>query len=228
MTDLHGAVVLVAGASGGLGTLIASELEAGGATVVRGGRDGGHLSGPDAYLADLRAREGGPSLVQAATRAHGRLDGVVVAAGVVAFGDASAVDDETLDELFAVNATGPIRILRSAFPALVESAAAGRSPFALTISGVVAEAPTAGLAAYSASKAALMAFVQAASREYRRKGVRLLDARPGHTSTALSQHPIAGTAPKLGEGLTPEAVARRIVAGIVDDEKDLPSTAFAV
>lgn len=226
MTDIDGAVILVAGASGGLGSLLAQQLTEAGAIVVRGGRSGERLTGPDAYLADLRQRDGGGSLVAAALAAHGRLDGVVVAAGVVAFGPTSELDDDTLVELVDTNLLAPIRLIRAALPALAASAEAGRKPFVVTISGVVAESPTAGMAAYSASKAGLAAFAAASSRELRRQGVRILDARPGHTETTLSQHPLAGTAPAFGAGLDPDAVAARIVQGIVGDEKDLPSTAF--
>jgi NAD(P)-dependent dehydrogenase (short-subunit alcohol dehydrogenase family) len=226
MTDLTGAVVLVLGASGGLGSRIAAMLDDEGATVVRAAQRPESLSGPDAYLADLRAEQGGASLVAAAVQSHGRLDGVVVAAGVVAFGPAAEVRDETLSELVEVNMLGPIRVLRDASAALADSAAAGRDPFVVTISGVVSESPTAGMAAYSASKAGLAAFVSAASREYRRQGVRVLDARPGHTDTGLATRAVAGTAPAFGAALDPDDVAARIVRAIVDGEKDLPSTAF--
>ena len=226
MTDLTGAVVLVLGASGGLGSRIAAMLDDEGATVVRAARRPESLSGPDAYLADLRAEQGGASLVAAALQSHGRLDGVVVAAGVVAFGPAAEVGDETLSELVQVNMLGPIRVLRDASTALADSAAAGRDPFVVTISGVVSESPTAGMAAYSASKAGLAAFVSAASREYRRLGVRVLDARPGHTDTGLATRAVAGTAPAFGAALDPDDVAARIVRAIVDGEKDLPSAAF--
>ena len=101
-----------------------------------------------------------------------------------------------------------------------------RRPFAVTISGVVAEAPTAGLAAYSASKAALHSFVRASAREYKKAGILLLDARPGHTETALSQHPLAGTAPRFGAGHSPESVAARIVRAVEEAETDLPPAAF--
>lgn len=223
MQALDGSVVLVAGASGGLGSRIAALLEAEGALVVRAGRT---ITGPGAYLADLRTPDGPASLVAAALAAHGRLDGVVVAAGVVGFGLSADIDDDTLDELFETNAIGPIRLLRAALPALRSAAERGTSPFAVTMSGIVAEVPTSGMAAYSASKAALHAFVQASSREFRRSGVRLVDARPGHTETELSKHPIAGTAPALAAGMSPDEVASRIVEGIVDGEKDLPSSAF--
>ncbi len=226
MTKLDGSVVLVLGASGGLGSRLSAQLEDEGATVVRAGRNADALSGPDAFLADIREPTGPASLVSAALEAHGRLDGVIVSAGVVAFGPVNELTDDVLLELFDVNALAPIRLIRDAMPALTESAAAGRDPFVITLSGVVSEAPTFGLAAYSASKSALAAFTQAATRDLRKAGIRVVDARPAHVETELSRHPIAGTAPKFPQGLDPDAVAERIIRAIVDDEKDLPSTAF--
>ena len=150
----------------------------------------------------------------------------MVASGVVAFGAASDLEPATVDELFAVNTTSAIQLITQSQPYLAASAHDGREPFVVTLSGVVAETPVAGLAAYSASKAGLAAFVVAAAREYRRAGIRLVDARPGHTGTALSEHPIAGSAPRFGATLDPDLVAARIITAIVDGEKDLPSTAF--
>jgi cyclic-di-GMP-binding biofilm dispersal mediator protein len=117
-------------------------------------------------------------------------------------------------------------VQRAALPALTASATAGNAPVVVTLSGVVAEAPTAGLAAYSAVKSALHAFGVAAGRELRRIGIRLVDARPGHTETELSLHPLAGERPAFPAGLAPKAVARRIVDALAGDEKDLPSTSF--
>jgi short-subunit dehydrogenase len=218
MSDVNGAVVLVVGASGVLGAELARQLESEGATVLRAGRRAERLSGPDAFVADLTD--------EAAAAANGRRDGMVIAAGVVAFGPAGEVRDDTLRQLFETNALAPMRLIREATPHLAASGAAGGKPFIVTLSGIVAESPTAGLAAYSASKAALAAFVQASSRELRRSGIRVLDARPGHTETGLATRAIAGTAPAFPEGLDPVAVAERIVRAIRDDEKDLPSTAF--
>ena len=226
MSELEGTVVLVVGASGVLGAEIARLLEAKGSTVVRAGRNPDHLTGSHTVLADLTDETAAATLVAAAVRAHDRLDGIVIAAGVVAFGPASEVTDETLRRLFEVNALAPIRLIREVSPHLASSATAGGKPFIVTMSGIVSETPTAGLAAYSAAKAALAAFVQAGSRELRRSGIRVLDARPGHTETGLATRAIAGTAPAFPPGLDPSAVAQRIVRGIVDDEKDLPSGAF--
>jgi len=228
MTELAGKNVLVVGATGALGSRIAHRLVAMGATVVLTGTDRARLDAlevPGArFVVDLA--DGADAVVALANEAVGGIDGVVVAAGVVAFGPASGLDPATLARLFAVNATGPIALIAAALPLLAESAAEGRAPFVVTISGLVAESPAAGMAAYSASKGALAVFVRAASREARRSGIRLLDARPGHTETGLATRAIAGTAPAFPAGLDPDAVAERIVAAITGDEKDLPSTAF--
>ncbi|WP_165063676.1 SDR family NAD(P)-dependent oxidoreductase [Marisediminicola senii] len=222
MTSLHGSVVLVVGSTGALGSLFAKALEAEGATVVGAARDAtaGSVAG------DLRDELAAASIVEAASEEHGRIDGVIIAAGVVAFGPVGELSDATLAELFAVNALAPIRLIRESMPHLAASATDGREPFIVTLSGVVAETPTAGLAAYSASKAALAAFTTAVSRELRRSGIRIVDARPGHTETGLTTRPIAGTAPAFPAGLEPEAVVARVIRAIVDNEKDLPSTAF--
>jgi len=66
----------------------------------------------------------------------------------------------------------------------------------------------------------------AAGRELRRAGIRLIDARPGHTETELSKHPLAGSAPAFAPGLAPSSVAARVVEAIVAGEKDRPSSSF--
>ncbi len=124
------------------------------------------------------------------------------------------------DELMAVNFTAPQQLIRAALNRLPAGG------FLVSISAIVAEMPTAGMSAYSASKAALSAFTVAARIESRRRKIRVVDARPPHTETGLADRPIAGTAPHLAAGLAPEAVAARIVRAILDDETELPSSAF--
>lgn len=223
MSELSGAVVFVVGASGDLGSRLSEQLAEAGATVIRGSRS----PQPGGVAIDLRDPASIASALAEVVLRHGRLDGVVIAAGVVAFGAADAVRNDTLQELFEVNATGPMQLIRDATPLLAASAQHGHAPFIVTLSGVVAESPTAGIAAYSAAKSALSAFTKAAARELRRSGIRIIDARPGHTETGLSQRAIQGTPPAFGVGLSPDAVAERIVRAIRDDEKDLPSSEFA-
>ncbi|CAD5989527.1 SDR family oxidoreductase [Agreia sp. COWG] len=228
MTQLKGSRILVVGATGALGALIAHRLAERGAVLALSGRDADRLDELEVpgekIVAELRSGAG--ELVDEAVRRLGGLDGLVIAVGVVAFGPASELAPETIDELFAVNAIAPLALIARALPALAQSASEGRDPVAVTLSGIVSEAPTAGLAAYSASKAALAAFVQAATRENRRAGIRLLDARPGHTETGLVTRAIAGAAPQFPEGHAPELVADTVVEAIASGTRDLPSTAF--
>ena len=175
---------------------------------------------------DLRDPSTAGRIVDAALASHGGLDGVVIASGVVAFGPVGSIENNALDELFQIDVLAPIQIVQAALPHLTASAQGGQRPFVMSLSGVVAEQPVAGMAAYSAAKAALMAYDVAAARELRRAGIRLIDARPPHTETGLATRPIAGTAPRLPQGLAPEVVADRIVAAITNGDTDLPSSAF--
>lgn len=150
------------------------------------------------------------------------LDGIINAAGVVAFGEVKDLMAETVGRLMAINASGPMQL----FSALTAKLAEKEESVVVNITGVVAETPLPGIAAYSASKFAIDGFLAAASREWRRQGIRAISARPGHTETGLASRAIAGEAPKFPEGMTAQHVAQRIVAAIENDEKELPSTAF--
>jgi NAD(P)-dependent dehydrogenase (short-subunit alcohol dehydrogenase family) len=231
MTSLLDRSILVVGATGGLGSPLSRRLAAAGARLTLLGRDAGRLEAlglaAPVVEGDLRDADTAARAVSTAVAAHGGLDGLVIASGVVAFGPIGDVPDDVLVDLFLFNTLAPIRLIQAALPHLVASGAEGHAPFVVTLSAVVAEQPTAGMAAYSASKAALTAYDAAAARELRRAGIRLVDARPPHTETGLADRPIAGSAPRLPQGLAPDAVAARVVAAIVDDEKDLPSSAFA-
>jgi cyclic-di-GMP-binding biofilm dispersal mediator protein len=179
--------------------------------------------GIDATLvsADLRDAETGRRIVAAAVGAHDGLDGLVNAAGVVAFGSLVDTDDEVIEDLFLTNVLGPLWLMRAAIPALTSSRG-----FIANISAVVAEQPLAGMAAYAASKAALTAADRALARELRAAGISVTDARPPHTETGLADRPISGTAPRLKEGLHPDVVASRIVAAIIAGEREIPAEAF--
>lgn len=230
MTDLTDRSVIVVGATGGLGHPIARALAAAGCRLTLVGRDAERVRAAGvaglAVGADVRKPASAPLIVEAAQAEYGGIDGIVYAAGAVAFGAVDETPDEVMIDLFTLNALAPIRLLRAALPALRASAEAGREPFVAHISAVVAEQPQAGMAAYSASKAALMGYDAAAARELRREGIRLVDVRPPHTETGLAQRPLAGTAPRLPQGLEPQQVADRIVAALRDGDKDVPSSAF--
>jgi short-subunit dehydrogenase len=222
---LEGASIVVAGATGGIGRQIAHQLAERGALLTLSARDRRALDvlGIDATVvpADLRDSRSGHTIVAAALAANGRIDGLVNAAGIVAFGSLMETDDVVIEEVFLTNVLGPLWLIRAALPALTESRG-----FIANISAVVAEQPLAGMVAYAASKAALTAADRALTRELRAAGITVTDARPPHTETGLANRPISGTAPPLRPGLEPDAVATRIIAAIETGEREIPADAF--
>jgi cyclic-di-GMP-binding biofilm dispersal mediator protein len=227
MTSLTNATVLVIGAAGGIGQSLCAALHAAGATVIGTTKDAGKLSSlatttSSQRVLDLADGDSIAAFLDDIEAEDVALTGIIVAAGVVGFGNAVDVPAAGFDRMMAINATGPIHVLSALSPIVGKSG----DGFVVTLSGMIAETPMAGLSAYSASKAALHAFSIAAGREFRRLGVRFLDARPGHTESGLATRALFGEAPNFGAGLTTDAVAARIVAAIVNDAKDLPSAAF--
>ena len=232
MNDMLGKNILVVGASGVLGAAITQLLLSRGAQVMAttssNDRAGAIPSGASPrLLLDLANPTSVEVMVTYLSQSDAQIDGVVNAAGLVAFGGAADVSAETIARLTSVNLTGPMTLISGIIPNLRKSAARGSVPFIVNISGVVAESPMANMSAYSATKAGLWAFDQALSRELRKDGIRVIDARPGHTETGLASRAIAGIAPNFPTGMSAEFVASRIVAAIVDGESDLPSTAFS-
>ncbi len=222
--QLEGSRIAVVGASGALGSLLTAELSRRGARLLVVGRDADRLAALGTGLpvvADVGDARAGDVIAAAAREHLGGLDGLVNAAGVVAFGALVDTPDEVVEELFLTNVIGPIFLVRRLLPLLEES-----SGFLLQISAVVAERPMPRMAAYSASKAALSAVATALRTELRRSAVDVYDVRPPHTETGLADRPIAGRAPDLRTGLDPADVARRIVEGLAAGAKDLGPGAF--
>ena len=217
--NLTGSTIVIIGATGVLGSCLARRLADAGVHVAAVVRDSSSLD-PAVVSAHAVADITDHAALRNAFAELGPIDGVINAAGAVAFGLVADLDDETLTELFAINAIGPIVALRESAPHINEGG------FFVNISGVVALQPIAGLAAYSASKAAAWSAMTSVARELRRQQIDVIDARPPHTETGLATRPLSGTAPKLPVGLDPNVVAARIIAGIVAGERDLPAEAF--
>jgi len=216
--------VLLTGATGGIGRALAAELAQRGAQRTLVARDRAALEaipGPAARLAvDLRSPEACDQAVRTAQQHAGHLDVVINAVGVVAFGSIVDLSIDAMEELFLTNTFVPIMLARAALPHLPAGGAM------VNLTGVIAEQNLPGMAAYGASKAAIRSFDEAFGREARRKKVRVLDARPPHTETGLVDRSIEGDAPRMPEGMAPEAVAATICQALTDGAKELPSSAF--
>lgn len=216
--DLVDSHVAVVGATGVLGSLLVEQLQARGATVTVVGRHEGRLrdlgAGGGVVVGDLTDDTLGDRLVDTVeSDFDGCLDGLVIAAGVVAFGSVAELADEDVEQLILTNLVGPMWLLRRAVPLLRRS-----QGFLAQITGIVAKQAYPGMAAYCASKAGLAAAGAALAGELRHDGVDVIDLRPPHTETGLAGRPLSGMAPRMPRGLDPAHVVARMVQGIVDRE----------
>ncbi len=220
--ELEGARVLVAGASGVIGTKLVDALLEAGARVVPAGRDRGRLdglaerTGTTAQVFDAVDADSAKSAVDAAVEELGGLDLLVVTVGAAGFGRAVDLDAAVTEELFAVNVQGPMALVRAAAPALTESA----QGTAVVLSAILADLPTAGMADYSAAKSALSTWLGVLRKEQRR-AFRVLDVRPPHLDTGLDQRALAGEPPKLPPPVPADDVVTAIMEALDGDEGEL-------
>jgi uncharacterized protein len=153
--DLDGAVVLVTGASHGIGRAAAAALTDAGAVVVAAGRDEKALAevrAASTVVADVADPGAAAGLVTAAVDRHGRLDAVVANAGLGWAGEFEAMDPDRIAELVDVNLRAPMLLARAALPVLRRP---GALVFVTSIAGLVG---VPGETVYSVTKAGLETF----------------------------------------------------------------------
>ncbi len=219
--ELQSARSIVAGATGTVGAGLARALAAAGAEVALAGRNQGRLSALgeelDAPTARFDAHDAASceGAVDALAAALGGVDLLAVAVGAPAFGDARELRGDTAAELMAVNALGPMALIGAGTRQM------GEGDAVVALSATVADHPMAGLAAYSASKAALSAYLAALRRERRRDGLTVLDVRPPHMDTGFSGRALAGEPPDLPEPFEHERVVEAIVTALREGRREL-------
>ncbi len=218
--ELTGARGLVVGATGVLGRSLTRALHDAGARLVVTGRHTGRLAdlrevSEATVELDLLDTAAARDAVASAADRLGGLDLVVVASGVAGFGAATDTSDAVVEELFAVNTLGPVAVLSAAVPRMEPGGCL------VALSAVLADAPMAGMAAYSASKAALSGYLAALRREVRRQRVGVLDVRPPHLATGLADRALSGTPPRLPPGHDVDDLVAHVLRGIRDDAREL-------
>jgi NAD(P)-dependent dehydrogenase (short-subunit alcohol dehydrogenase family) len=181
--DPAGRVVLVTGASRGIGAATCAALTRRGAVVVAAGRDATALDGVAAastVVADVADPGAAAGLVTAAVDRHGRLDAVVANAGLGWAGEFAAMDPDRIAELVDVNLRAPMLLARAALPVLRRP---GALVFVTSIAGLVG---VPGETVYSVTKAGLETFATLLREEVEEvDGVTVSTVAPGVVDTAF-------------------------------------------
>jgi NADP-dependent 3-hydroxy acid dehydrogenase YdfG len=210
MESLAGKVGLVTGASRGIGAAVARALAEQGVRLGLASRSGDDLGLPDvvAQPADVRDPEALRSIVAATVARFGRLDILVVNAGVGAYGPFLDLPAEDLEEMIDVNVKGVLYAVRAALPELLKSGSAD-------IVTIASEAGRRGLpyeATYCASKFAQVGLTSALDHELREQGVRCTSVCPGGVATDFAMgHGRTPDMPQLGGMMAPTDVADTVL-----------------
>ena len=187
---LRGMVVIVTGASSGIGRAIARRCATEGAHVLAVGRRpetleetaAGH-DGITMHVADLLEPDAPARVVKAAVEQLGALHGLVHAAGTVLRNeDPLATSDARHAELIGENLELPFRMARDAARAMVE----GGGGSIVLVSSQLAHVAVPGYASYSAAKGGVASLVRALASDLGPRGVRLNALAPGVVRTPMA------------------------------------------
>lgn len=184
-------VSVITGAGSGIGRDLALRLASrGGASLVLVGRDLSRLESVAAECegaetlcvsADLSAPGKPTDVVEAALGRFGRIDTLVVNAGLYFGGELDESDPAAIADLIGVNVQGSIQVVRAALPAM-RSAGSGDIMLITSVSGYqdIHWEPV-----YSASKHAMVAFAHSLRKQLVGSGLRVMSLGPGVVLTEL-------------------------------------------
>ena len=216
--NLTDKVVVVTGASKGIGLAISQAFADAGAFVIAGARHNTpelqalEAAGSATFIAaDLSTPEGPRALIAAAAE-RGGVDVLVNNAGAVAprFDGILSVTDEEWDAALSLNFMSAVRTTREAIPHML-----ARGGGAIVMIGSVnATLPEWNIVDYSATKAALANYAKSLSKEFGPKGIRVNTVSPGPVSTDLwlADDGVAAQF-AAASGATPDDVVASVVAG---------------
>ncbi len=205
-----GRVAIVTGAASGIGRATSELLLKGGASVIAQDTNAEALAwtesvdGVLAQVGDVTSEEDNAAMVEAAVQNFGRLDVLVLNAGVTAPGMIDALPLESFDHVLNVNLRGSVLGLKAAVPALVESGE-GAVVMTASVSGLGGDP---GMWAYNVAKGGVVNLVRAAAVDLGHAGVRVNGVCPGPTRTGMTSI-IETAAPDAFEALRRRVLLQR-------------------
>jgi NAD(P)-dependent dehydrogenase (short-subunit alcohol dehydrogenase family) len=191
---LSDSVIVITGASTGIGAETARVCAREGAAVVLGARSEDRLAdlcdelrsagGEASYVAgDISEAGAARELVDAAVERHGRLDGAFNNAGVGAEGLLADTSEEAFDRVIAVDLKGVWLAMRAEIRAMIAPPADGGS--IVNNSSVAGIRGVPGVAAYTAAKHGVIGLTLGGAAEYSAQGVRVNAVLPGTIETPM-------------------------------------------
>jgi len=215
-------VVLVTGAANGIGRALCLKI----------GREGGHVGMIDrdaanlgtlyaelkeanaacfSVVADVGDRDQYRAAVQRIVEGLGPVDILIVAAGICDIINFDDLQIPKLEHIMRVNFLGVVYAIESVLPEMLERGE-GRIVVLVSLTSLV---PLPFENAYSASKAAVTAYLQSLRPPLWRRGIQVVSVYPGFVRTALLQSLVERTNRRMPPGsLSAETAAERIISGI--------------
>jgi len=228
---LRGKVVLLTGATGGIGRPTALQLALEGARLALTARSEGPLRdlvaeikalGGDAaaFPGDLRRSSDCARVVDEAVRHFGGLDAVVNNAGVSILREMGEATDAEIEEIIETDLLATIRVTRAALPAL----AARPGSAIVNVASFAARVAPANYSYYSAAKFGIAGLTEGWRRELRHRGIRVTLYLPAAVETPLLDRAPRDRALGIGPAgvvLRPEEVAAAIVRSLKRNPADV-------
>lgn len=229
--EMEGKVVVVTGASMGIGEEIAKIFADQGASVVLLSRDAsraeaarhrvGHTDRTLALACDVRHREEVDRALGLTLHHFDRVDVWVNNAGVGIRDSVADMEMSACRELFETNFFGMIHGMQAVIPPMREQGGGT----IINISSVAGHIPVAFLAPYSASKFAMNALGKGARVELKRDRVHVLTVCPGYVRTDFGEHVVANRRgnirPESVQGITAARVARATYDGYRNRKREV-------
>jgi 3-oxoacyl-[acyl-carrier protein] reductase len=213
VNSLAGKLVLVTGASRGIGRAIARTLAARGAFVAAGARDQARLQELQAEIEaaggkaralplDVQSAESVAGAFEGLLAEHGRIDGLVNNAGITRDGLLLRMKPQDWQQVLDTNLTGAFLCTQAALKPMLRQRA-GRIVNITSVVGVVGNA---GQANYAASKAGVIGFTKSVAREVASRGITVNAVAPGFIETDMT----AAMTEKAREALLPAVPLGRV------------------